>query len=191
MDWGLLVRNVQSSHWVLRSQRLYPWKSFYWTILIVNTVLRFCWTLSFVPFHYLSSSGVLTNNFSNEAWANVLVATIASAEIIRRTLWGLLRVEWEAIKVKNEMSHASGIQLNYFDNKDEFELSPMKIYDNPDDNWSNNVSGSPSFYRRNITKLFSSDMSSMGKVHVFGELCLYTTTFAVLGLIIAAHRGTL
>jgi EXS family len=188
MDWGLLVRNDQSSNWVLRSQRLYPWKCFYWIVLVINTVLRFCWTLSFVPFHHLSSSGVLTTNFSNEAWANILVATIALAEIIRRSLWGLLRMEWEAIKVKTEMNYST--QQNHFDNKDDFEMTPMKVHDNQD-SWSNGMSGSTLLNRQNIPKFFFIDMSSMNKIHIFGELCLYTTTFAVLGLVIAAHRGTL
>ena len=170
----------KTSMWNLRAQRLYPWKRFYWMLLIINTVLRFCWTLSFVPFHYLSAKGVLTNNFSNEAWANILVPTIASAEIIRRTLWGLIRVEWEAIKVKNEMTNDS-------DNNDrEIEMTPMKVFD-ATESWSYDTHGHSSRYRFP----FSSDMSSMNKIQIFGELCLYTTTFAVLGLIIAAHRGTL
>lgn len=180
MDWGLLVYNRKTSMWNLRTQRLYPRKSFYWMLLIINTVLRFCWTLSFVPFHYLSSSGVLTNNLSSEAWANILIPTIASAEIIRRTLWGLIRVEWEAIKVKNEMSNNSD------DNDREMEMTPMKVID-ATESWDGKMDGSSNRYKLP----FTSDMSSMNKIQIFGELCLYTTTFAVLGLIIAAHRGTL
>jgi EXS family len=180
MDWGLLVRSNKSFTWNLRSQRLYPWKSLYWMLLIINTILRFCWTLSFVPFNYLSSTGVLTNNFSSEAWANVLVPTIASAEIIRRTLWGLIRVEWEAIKVKNEISNDPN------NNDHEVEMTPMKVFD-ATDRWSYEDKSFQSRYKFP----FTSDMSSMNKIQIFGELCLYTTTFAVLGLIIAAHRGTL
>jgi hypothetical protein len=180
MDWGLLVRNHKTNTWNLRTQRLYPWKSFYWILLVVNTVLRFCWTLSFVPFNYLSATGVLTNNFSNEAWANILVPTIASAEIIRRTLWGLIRVEWEAIKVKNEMSNDSD------DNDHDVEMTPMKVFDTTE-SWRQGTNEFSSRYK----VPFTSDMSSMNKIQIFGELCLYTTTFAVLGLIIAAHRGTM
>jgi hypothetical protein len=181
MDWGLLVRNRKTSMWTLRSQRLFPRKFFYWTLLIINTILRFCWTLSFVPFHYLSASGVLTNNFSNEAWANVLIFTIASAEIIRRALWGLIRVEWEAIKVKNEMSNSEND-----DQHQEMEMAPMKVID-PTESGGGGPYGS--LHRYQLP--FTSDMSSMNKIQIFGELCLYTTTFALLGLIIAAHRGTL
>jgi hypothetical protein len=190
MDWGLLVRNSQRMTWRLRSQRLYPYKSMYWILVIINTLLRFCWTLSFVPFHYLSAAGVLTNNFSTETWANILVPTIASAEIIRRTLWGLLRVEWEAIKVRNEMSVSSLDHRTDNDEEEEVELTPMKLHDGIESWNSFNPSGS-SRYRFKLTNFFRSDMSSMNEVQIFGELCLYTTTFAILGLIIAAHRGTL
>ena len=180
MDWGLLVYNRNTSMWNLRSQRLYPRKSFYWMLLIVNTVLRFCWTLSFVPFHYLSATGVLTNNFSNEAWANIMIPIIASAEIIRRTLWGLIRVEWEAIRVKNEMSN------NEDKSEHEMEMTPMKVMDTTE-SWGSGTHGSSNRYKLP----FTSDMSSMNKIQIFGELGLYTASFAMLGLIIAAHRGTL
>jgi EXS family len=179
MDWGLLVYNRKTSMYNLRSQRLYPRKLFYWMLLIINTILRFCWTLSFVPFHYLSATGVLTNNLSNEAWANILIPTIASAEIIRRTLWSVIRVEWEAIKVKNEMSNDTD------DNDHEVEMTPMKVID-ATESWGSGTHGTANRYKLP----FTSDMSSMNKVQIFGELCLYTTTFAVLGLVIAAHRGT-
>lgn len=189
MDWGLLVPGANLCSWKLRNQRLYPYKSFYWFLVIINTLLRFCWTLSFVPFHYLSAAGVLTSNFSSEAWSNILVPTIASAEIIRRTLWGLLRVEWEAIKVQNDMSGNDG-QLHGDDVDEEFEMTPMKVQGGKD-SWNSSNVGARSLHRYEFLKLFTSDMSTMNELQVLGELCLYTTTFAVLGLIIAAHRGTL
>jgi EXS family len=188
MDWGLLVPGVHRFTYRLRNQRLYPYKRFYWALVIINTLLRFCWTLSFVPFHYLSATGVLTSNFSSEAWSNILVPTIASAEIIRRTLWGLLRVEWEAIKIGNDMSGKDGSL--HVDGNDEFEMSPMKVK-STNDSWNSGDAGPRSHHRYGFLSLFTSDMSAMNELQVFGELCLYTTTFAVLGLIIAAHRGTM
>ena len=108
------------------------------------------------------------------------MATIASAEIIRRTLWGLIRVEWEAIKVKNEMSNGTD------DDDHEVEMTPMKVFDAME-SWSQGTHEFSSRYKLP----FTTDMLSMNKIQIFGELCLYTTTFAVLGLIIAAHRGTM
>jgi EXS family len=188
MDWGLLVPGANAFSWRLRDQRLYPYKCFYWALVVVNTVLRFCWTLSFVPFHYLSAAGVLTSNFSSEAWSNILGPTIASAEIIRRTLWGLLRVEWEAIKVQSDMS--GNDSRRHVDDNDEFEMTPMKVHGSTDA-WNSSDSGVSLIHRNRFPTLLTSDMSAMNELQVFGELCLYTTTFAAIGLIIAAHRGTM
>jgi hypothetical protein len=180
LDWGLFVRDPRTGFWKLRSQRLYPSKSVYWVLAIVNTLLRFCWTLSFVPLHYLSAAGVLTNNFSSDTWTSIMAPTIASAEIIRRTLWGLLRVEWEAIKVRGEENNKCREE-----EVGSLEMTPMKTQGG-----IGVGGGAASFERLGLHK-FTAEMSYMNNIQVLGELCLYTTTFAVLGLIIAAHRGTL
>ena len=206
MDWGLFVRHKQTGQWVLRSRRLYPRKSFYWAMTIVNTLLRFCWTLSFVPLRYLSAAGVLTENFSSDTWSSILASTLASAEIIRRTLWGLLRVEWEAIKVRGEL-HESGrggggkVMLSDVDDDDDdddehghgLEMTPMKM---PGGISHIGVGGgggggSVSWQQRMGQLKCTSDMSSMSKIQILGELCLYTAIFAVVGLVAAAHRETL
>jgi len=202
MDWGLFVRHRQTGQWGLRSRRLYPRKSFYWAMVIVNTLLRFCWTLSFVPLRYLSAAGVLTENFSSDTWASILTSTLASAEIIRRTLWGLLRVEWEAIKVRGEL-HDSGrgsgdgkdILSDVADEDDAenghgLEMTPMKM---PGGISHIGVGGGGfmSWQQRMGQLKCTSDMSSMSKIQILGELCLYTAIFAVVGLVAAAHRETL
>jgi len=126
MDWGLFVRNQQTGKFQLRSNRLFPRKSFYWTLTVINTLLRFCWTLSFVPLRYLSAAGVLKDNFSGAAWSSILAPTIASAEIIRRTMWGLLRVEFEAIKVRGERDHRKMTDVDD-DGREGFEMTPMQM----------------------------------------------------------------
>jgi hypothetical protein len=178
MDWGLFVRDARTGTWKLRSQRLYPGKKIYWALALTNTLLRFCWTMSFVPLRYLSAAGVLTNNFTSDTWASILAPTIASAEIVRRALWGLLRVEWEAIKLNGE-----AIGKHHGENDiGDFEMTPMSM--------QGGKSGFSSLGRLGLSK-FTSDMSSMNSIQVLGELCLYTTAFAISGLIIAAHRETL
>jgi EXS family len=149
----------------------------YWTLIVVNTLLRFCWTLSFVPLHYLSAAGVLTSNFSSDTWTSILAPTIASAEIIRRALWGLLRVEWEAIKVKESESSKNQV----LDEDDGLEMTPMAVQSGD---------GALSLDRMKLPE-WKSDMSNLSNIQIVRELGLYTTTFAVLGLIIAAHRGTM
>ena len=162
MDWGIFARGADGS-WMLRSKRLYRSTRFYWTMIVINTILRFCWTLSFIPLQYLSATGVLTESFSYDGWSTVLGPLIASAEIIRRSLWGLIRVEWEIVK-------------DYIDEEDSRqEMAPMKI----------DVGSS-----RN-TGTFFAEMSTMSRTHLLGELSVYTASFAVFGLLIAAHRETL
>jgi EXS family len=172
MDWGLFVKG-HGGKWVLRTNRLYPSKRFYWCMVVINTMLRFCWTLSFIPLSYLSATGVLTETFSSSSWSNVLGPLIASAEILRRSLWGLLRVEWEIVKnVDNDDESEEE------EKKGGFEMIPMQVSTATLDGRAAN---GPSF----------SDMSAMDSTQLLVELSIYTSTFAVLGLLIAAHRGTL
>ena len=207
MDWGLFVRDNETGRWQLRSQRLYPHKSIYWTLTVVNTLLRFCWTLSFVPLRYLSAAGVLRENFSGDTWSRILAPTIASAEIVRRTLWGLLRVEWEAIKVRGTVggeevassSTTTTIKSLHDDADDHhdggLEMTPMKMMSgSTSNNHHQSFSASSSMLsleQRMGQMQCNSDMSSMSKVQILTELCLYTTAFAVVGLVAAAHRETL
>lgn len=199
MDWGLFVKKKTKNRqggrggdngsfpWELRHNRLYPSTRFYWSMVVINTLLRFCWTLSFIPFSYLSgSTGVLTTTFSSRSWANVLGPLIASAEIIRRTLWGLLRVEWEIVK------HMDDVDSESFDAKDDpddekrsggvvVEMTPMHVSSSVSDGAGGRAANGPLF----------SDMSGMDSTQLLVELSIYTSTFAVLGLLIAAHRETL
>lgn len=155
MDWGLLVGS--GTHWRLRQRRLYPSKTFYWGLICVNALLRFGWTLTLVPTRYLSAAGVLMRDQS------VTTPLLASAEIIRRSLWALVRVEWESVKDAKAQDD--------IEDKDEAML-PMQ---------------QTGAQRRGLL----SDMSMMANTEILGELCLYTSTFAVLGIVIAAHRDTM
>lgn len=169
MDWGLLVRNGGS--WKLRSRRLYPSTTFYWALIIVNALLRFCWTLNFVPTRYLSVAGVLMR----DGGGHVLAPIIASAEIVRRSLWALLRVEWESIK---DSCHDNNNNNKLNENDSMEGMIPMEL------------PGTTSKRRRGFSFALS-DLSSVADVEVLGELCFYTSTFALLGIVIAAHRGTM
>jgi hypothetical protein len=179
MDWGLLVRKHNGgifggACWQLRSERLYSRQWVYWTIAWVNLVLRFCWTLSFLPPRYLNAAGVLTEYFSGDLNI-VLGSTIATAEIIRRMLWGLLRFEWEAIKETRDDVETSPEG----DDDRGLEMTPMKMGDD---------GSTPSSLIPRVA--FSNDMSSMNDIQVLGELGLYAGAFCLFGMVVAAHRGT-
>lgn len=187
MDWSLLER--RNGKWQLREKRLYKKKWVYWAIFGINFALRFCWTLSFLPLRYLDAAGVLTNNFEGDLNA-FFGPTIAVAEIIRRTLWGLLRVEWEAIQVdkscvataisgQDAKDHDDFKEL--IDSDDSMEMVPMNMQGMGDMTIPLSSRRWPSLV----------DMSSMDPVQVLLELGLYAATFCAIGLIAAAHRGTL
>jgi hypothetical protein len=125
MDWELLV--VDGSRVRLRKTRIYSGRWIYWAIFGINFVLRFCWTLSFLPPHYLNRAGVLSATFEGDL-SHILNPTIASAEIIRRTLWGFLRVELEAIKVGQKEPTLKGAWSDQFNDK-EIELKVMTMED--------------------------------------------------------------
>ncbi len=89
----------------LRPRRLFDDDSLYWKALLVNAGLRFCWMTGFIPAYRVSildgSTQVTFVNLVN-GWSFVLMAV---AEILRRTIWGILRVELETIKLASEVEN--------------------------------------------------------------------------------------
>jgi hypothetical protein len=85
----------------LRPKRMYKSDNLYWGIFVLNCMFRFLWILSFIPAkHFSPSSGVMVNSFSSDVQSYV-GPIIAGGEIIRRCMWGILRVESESIKLYN------------------------------------------------------------------------------------------
>jgi len=84
----------------LRSKRLFDDDSFYWKALFANAALRFCWMSGFIPAYWVSiSTGSTQVTFVDKAhgWSFVLLATL---EIFRLSIWGIIKVELETIKMK-------------------------------------------------------------------------------------------
>lgn len=82
-DWGLLRKSKHG--WLLRPN-IYFRKSFYYWVIIFNLIFRFGWTLSLLP------NQVFENKFLSTEFLMLLMAIM---EIIRRTLWSVLRIERE------------------------------------------------------------------------------------------------
>jgi len=183
----------------LRRNRLYQSRVTYVGIAILNVVLRFGWTLTFVPDRYLSpKSGMLLQNFTtggNGTLREMIGPALAAAEIVRRTLWGLLRLELEALKVveklrneeeQEEKRHAieNGENIGLMDvsmlemEGDDVVLEPMAI----------GSSGGKSSSSLMETVVLWNDMSASSDVHVMWELCFYATVFTGMGMIAAVHR---
>lgn len=109
MDWGLLTykkpSGYKASHgsWKtmlagihLRSSRLLGPAWVYVAVLLFNTVFRFAWTLTVWPYS-------LGNDGSDPLLLQVVFRhtgpLLAAAEVVRRMVWGWLRVEFEHIEV--------------------------------------------------------------------------------------------
>jgi len=184
MDWELL--EFRANGWPrLRSSRLYPSRAMYWTILVVNFVLRFCWTLSFLPRFYLNSSGTLQRFFSGH-FSRVIGPAIASAEIVRRMLWGFLRLELEAIKtcrddpkLTEQLRRCSSRVDESFDGGIEMKEMTAESQEPPI---------LKSFDKKIVQR---GDMSANSDLQILGELCLWATAFAAFGMVAAAHRETM
>ena len=174
MDWELL--DLNGGKVKIRNKRLYPAKSIYWTILMINFLLRFCWTLSFMPQSYLTKAGVLQSSFDGDI-SKVLGPAIASAEIIRRTLWGVLRFELEAIKSCGEVDTVKAQLRRCSDTMDEEGIEMQDM----------NMDGS--IINRRIFDL-PNDMSQNSDLAIMRELVAWATIFCIGGMLAAAHRQT-
>ena len=82
MDWGLI--SITRDRRIYRRQRaLLPWYA-YLLAMIINLVLRFSWTVNRIP-------GM------NHIHSSVIVLVIEIAEVFRRAMWNIFRIEWEII----------------------------------------------------------------------------------------------
>jgi len=91
----------------LRERRLYKSESFYWRILVFNSIMRFTWMLCFIPAYHVSKGrSVLTSNSDVISYWGVLLPV---TEIVRRTFWGFLYLENETIKLMDADSKYSQV----------------------------------------------------------------------------------
>ena len=196
----------------LRKNRLYSNKSLYVGILILNIILRFGWMLNFIPSRYLSqTTGVLEYTFSAD-FSTFVAPFLASAEIIRRTLWGFIRLELEAVKtmekdesiVRNSVTSTNMVNTTIINGTTEskrgiiidhgvddgIEMKPMSISTTVD-NSKNMVSFKTlSFFTfQNNSDVGMRDTSN--DVQILWEVCAYGTIFMFTGFIAAIHRQVL
>ena len=224
MDWGLLVREEEASSYYyyedskgwfkwwpysLRTQRLYKHKWVYYIIFAINFCLRFVGLLTLIPPVYLSrSTGLVVNTYNDPDFQLFVGSIIASAEIFRRTIWALLRLEWEVIKTdaesrKNAIVSAATIQDDTDDDHelllsngntrlmDEEGMKPMEIGSSSTSQhfklWSSSRGGTIGAISMNSL----SDMSNLNDIQILSELCVWSTVFSGIAIIAAAHREVL
>ncbi|KAK6590211.1 SYG1 ERD1 like integral membrane required for retention of ER lumen s [Cryptosporidium xiaoi] len=87
MDWGLMQNRVS----FLRAKSMYPgW--YYYFVAFYNLIGRLTWAITLIPITIIEDIQI------NAAIINLCVATI---EIIRRTLWCTIRLEWEQVHLNS------------------------------------------------------------------------------------------
>ena len=190
MDWNLLVRTEHHGY-QLRPNRLYKSKSLYITIFLLNFLLRFCWTLSFLPPQTLSNAGLIVDTFGSD-FETFISPILAIAEIIRRTIWGWLRVEWEAMKTLDISPSSSSPSFSEKDDLQGMEMvsmDHMEIESSQDDDIDIQViPTTTSKVLSPFSMLFAKDLSNTSDTLIIGELCLYATAFTSVGIFAAAYR---
>ena len=215
MDWGLLEIDTRSNNeskyyhqffwwwpYTLRPRRLYAQIWIYYVIFGLNFCLRFVSMLSLIPPVYLSrTTGLIVNTFTNPNFQLFAGSLVACAEIFRRTIWSLLRLEWEVIKTTVEREK----KLNH--NLDDLSSNCRNIFDNKEDMTPMKISSSGSIIRwsaqydwralsfvtlvRGTSSAFLSDMSNLNDIQILSELCVWATVFSGVAIIAAAHREVL
>ena len=126
---------------------------------------------------------------------------MASAEIFRRTIWALLRLEWEVVKttserMKDEILNPTEGHISRLSNssnilEDEEEMTPMAITSSVMIGGEHRRELSFFTYRRKFSAASLSDMSNMTDIQILSELCVWATIFCGVALIGMAHREVL
>ena len=229
MDWGLLEIDPNFGHYrrhdgstgafggrcrglfwwwpyTLRSRRLYdrPWV--YRVIFGLNFFLRFVGMMTLMPTVYLSrTTGLIVDAYKDSPDFQLFSGSlVASAEIFRRTIWALLRLEWEVIKTTTP-ERASGEILNPTESnvggsgggrgnilRDEEEMKPMTIASSGIAGGDHHRRALPFFSSgRQFSVASLSDMSNLNDIQIWSELCVWATVFSGVAFIAAAHREVL
>jgi hypothetical protein len=198
MDWELLEWHHETGAYKLRKRRLFQRDAVYIFIFLVNFILRFGWTLIVMPTTYLSPSGALLNTFSVD-FMTLVTPLLTCAEIIRRTLWGLIRIELEVIKIQEKEQDAEYFHTTRAsnDSSNHLVLTPMNVESS---SWEEGNTrgrmtmtsvGSNLKASASVFLSINNDLSCATDIQVLWELCVYATIFTCMGIIAATHRQVL
>lgn len=223
MDWGLLEIDPNFSCYCyndttstggcgrrlfwwwpysLRSRRLYDRTWVYHVIFGLNFFLRFMGMMTLIPTVHLSrTTGLIVNTYNDPNFQLFAGSLMASAEIFRRTIWALLRLEWEVVKttserMKDEILNPTEGHISRLSNssnilEDEEEMTPMAITSSVMIGGEHRRELSFFTYRRKFSAASLSDMSNMTDIQILSELCVWATIFCGVALIGMAHREVL
>jgi hypothetical protein len=118
-DWGLFARSTKTTHgYFLRDVLVYKHPSVYYIGIIINFILRFVWCVTLIPYGISSKSHGASAEFTAGAaksilgwlfsWDLMVLPALTLAELIRRFIWTLFRVEYE------QTSHGTGFRYGEY-----------------------------------------------------------------------------
>lgn len=205
MDWGLVEWNSIQRTVTLRTARLYKWTWVYYVIFVINFLLRFVGMITLIPPVHLSrTTGLIVRTFPD---FGMFVGSLAAcAEIFRRTVWALLRLEWEVIKIRNnntavgDINHQSSFVVpdNNIEKKeneeDELSSTGLDYHENdmqPMAIESSIVTSTMRLPNISLKSFWLSDMSDLNDIQILTELCAWATVFSGIAIVAAAHREIL
>jgi hypothetical protein len=186
MDWNLLEWDYVERRFALRSERLYKRTWVYYLIFVINFLLRFVGMVTLIPPVHLSrTTGLIVKTFP-DYWM-FLGPLAASVEIFRRTVWALLRLEWEVIKTRKEAQAC--IRDNHGE-INEIELSGLE-HESDMKQMAVGSSFNGLEIRRTLRSIRLSNMSDLNDIQILTELGVWATVFSGIAIIAAAHREVL
>lgn len=115
-DFGFLEPN--SSNYPLRTKISYKSKYIYYAIIVSNFILRFGWVLTTSP-----------EILENIVYPELSLFIIYGLEIIRRSIWNFIRVEYEHVKLCKDFKVAIDFELPLKLVKDE-SSNKYNVHDN-------------------------------------------------------------
>eukprot|EP00735_Rhodelphis_limneticus_P013844 TRINITY_DN779_c0_g1::TRINITY_DN779_c0_g1_i1::g.18421::m.18421 TRINITY_DN779_c0_g1::TRINITY_DN779_c0_g1_i1::g.18421 ORF type:complete len:669 (+),score=115.52,sp/Q55B06/SPXS1_DICDI/29.11/3e-80,EXS/PF03124.9/1.9e-74,SPX/PF03105.14/1e-12,SPX/PF03105.14/0.00027 TRINITY_DN779_c0_g1_i1:66-2072(+) len=99
-DWGLMQKGAPYP--LLRERVMFKHVSVYYVAIFFDLFMRFMWTLTLVPSHQL-----LSNVFSS------LPYILPVVELVRRSMWGCLRLEYEHLSNSLQFRNTDFIPLHF------------------------------------------------------------------------------
>jgi hypothetical protein len=153
----------------LRTARLYRHAAMYYAIAATNLVLRFFWALTLLPEYVYPELQLYLSPF------------VAAAEICRRSMWGLLRVENEHLSVYGTATAIDRPQAAGTKDTDKSGFQPMGIEVEGDPAASG--SARPAWLGRVVAALPQSSTAALSERRVLAELAACAGAVALAGLL--------
>lgn len=187
--YNRLCANISAlRHVQLRQRRLYKTKWFYWRILAYNVLTRFTWMCCYIPAYHWSRSKtvVLTSTSDVKSYLGVL---LPAAEVFRRTLWGLLYLEKETIKLMENDSQYQQVDFIGNCHEDDIEGDDAVTINSNIHKHQNNFMptwlGNQQQVAYNAATARANRRKQLGQYLFLLELCVWGASFVILGCYVA------